>query len=87
MNRAFAIILIPAVLVAIGYVVVFRSMGITPAYWRLILPFAVLRRYLVAGTESGAQERYQRAVGQEIRRRDHNDAERDTKSRSKPSFS
>jgi len=42
MNRAFAIILIPAVLVAIGYVVVFRSMGITPAYWRLILPFAVL---------------------------------------------
>ena len=42
MNRAFAIILIPAVLVAIGYVVVFRSMGITPAYWRLILPFALL---------------------------------------------
>ena len=42
MNRAFAIILIPAVLVGIGYVVVFRSMGIAPAYWRLILPFALL---------------------------------------------
>jgi len=42
MNRAFAIILIPAVLVAIGYVVVFRSMGISPAYWRLILPLALL---------------------------------------------
>ena len=42
MNRAFAIILIPAVLVAIGYVVVFRSMGVSPAYWRLILPLALL---------------------------------------------
>lgn len=42
MNRAFAIILIPAVLVAIGYVVVFRSMGISPAYWRLILPLGLL---------------------------------------------
>jgi ABC-type glycerol-3-phosphate transport system permease component len=42
MNRAFAIILIPAVLVAIGYVVVFRSMGVSPAYWRLMLPAAAL---------------------------------------------
>ncbi|MGB9463627.1 MAG: hypothetical protein WBR10_00805 [Candidatus Acidiferrum sp.] len=42
MNRAFAIILIPALLVAIGYVVVFHSMGISPAYWRLILPLALL---------------------------------------------
>ncbi|HMD38539.1 MAG TPA: hypothetical protein VKH15_04610 [Candidatus Acidoferrum sp.] len=41
MNRAFYIVLIPAVLVAIGYVVVFRLMGGTPpGYWRLILPFA-----------------------------------------------
>jgi hypothetical protein len=40
-NRAFYIILIPEVLVAIGYVVVFGLMGGTPtAYWRLILPFA-----------------------------------------------
>jgi len=42
MNRAFAIILIPAVLVAIGYAVVFRSMGISPSYWRLFLPFVLL---------------------------------------------
>lgn len=42
MNRAFLIILIPAVLVAIGYVVVFRAMGISPAYWPLILPLALL---------------------------------------------
>ena len=38
MNRGFFIILIPALLVAIGYVVVFRYIGVTPAYWRLILP-------------------------------------------------
>jgi ABC-type glycerol-3-phosphate transport system permease component len=38
MNRGFYIILIPAALVAIGYVVVFRYIGVTPAYWRLILP-------------------------------------------------
>jgi ABC-type glycerol-3-phosphate transport system permease component len=42
MNRAFAVILIPALLVAIGYLVVFRSMGVSPAYWRLILPVALL---------------------------------------------
>jgi ABC-type glycerol-3-phosphate transport system permease component len=42
MNRAFYIILIPAFLVAIGYLVVFRSMGISPGYWRLILPAAFL---------------------------------------------
>jgi len=42
MNRAFAVILIPALLVAIGYLVVFRSMGVSPAYWRLMLPAAVL---------------------------------------------
>lgn len=41
MNRAFYIILIPVVLVAIGYVFVFEfSGGTPPAYWRLILPFA-----------------------------------------------
>jgi len=38
MNRAFYIILVPALLVAIGYVVVFRHIGVSPAYWRLILP-------------------------------------------------
>jgi hypothetical protein len=41
MNRAFYIILIPAVLVAAGYVFVFEFVLRTPAaYWRLILPFA-----------------------------------------------
>jgi ABC-type glycerol-3-phosphate transport system permease component len=42
MNRAFAIILIPALLVAIGYVVVFHSMGVSPPYWKLILPATLL---------------------------------------------
>ncbi|MGB8472824.1 MAG: hypothetical protein WCE61_01920 [Candidatus Acidiferrum sp.] len=37
MNRALYIILIPVLLVAIGYVVVFRAMGVSPAYWKLIL--------------------------------------------------
>jgi ABC-type glycerol-3-phosphate transport system permease component len=38
MNRGFYIILVPAALVAIGYVVVFRYIGVSPSYWRLILP-------------------------------------------------
>ncbi len=43
MNRAFFIILIPPLLVLIGYVVVFRAMGGTsPAYWRVILPVVLL---------------------------------------------
>ena len=36
MNRAFFIIMIPAVLVAAGYVVVLRMMGLAPGYPRLI---------------------------------------------------
>ena len=42
MNRAFAIILIPALLVAIGYLFLFRHMGVSPAYWRLIVPAALV---------------------------------------------
>jgi len=42
MNRGFYIILVPAALVAIGYVVVFRYIGVSPAYWRLILPVVLL---------------------------------------------
>jgi ABC-type glycerol-3-phosphate transport system permease component len=43
MNRAFFIILIPPLLVLIGYVVVFRAMGgVAPAYWRVILPVVLL---------------------------------------------
>ena len=62
MNRGFYIILIQAALVAIGYVVVFRYIGVAPAYWRLILPavlFAAAMWWLSRGTGrktgSGAQ--------------------------------
>jgi ABC-type spermidine/putrescine transport system permease subunit II len=37
MNRALVIILIPAILVALGYVLVFRLLGISPGYLRFIL--------------------------------------------------
>jgi len=35
MNRGFLIILVPAILLAIGYIVVFRYIGVTPGYGRL----------------------------------------------------
>jgi hypothetical protein len=41
MNRAFLIILIPVLLVAAGYVAVFRFMGIAPGYPRVILLMAL----------------------------------------------
>lgn len=37
MNRSILIILIPALIVAAGYVIVLRIMGVTPGYPRLIL--------------------------------------------------
>ena len=37
MNRALLIILIPALLVAAGYVMVLREMGLSPGYPRLII--------------------------------------------------
>ena len=37
MNRSIFIILVPALLVAAGYVVVMRMMGIAPGYPRLII--------------------------------------------------
>lgn len=37
MNRAFFIIMIPALLVAAGYIVVLRYMGIAPGYPRLMV--------------------------------------------------
>ena len=37
MNRALGIILIPAILVALGYVLLFRFLGISPGYLRFIL--------------------------------------------------
>ena len=37
MNKSFFIILVPTLLVAAGYVVVLRLMGIPPGYPRLII--------------------------------------------------
>jgi hypothetical protein len=37
MNRAFYIIFIPVLLVALGYVLVFHYMGLAPVYPRLIV--------------------------------------------------
>jgi len=37
MNSAFYIILVPVVLVMLGYIVVFRSMGLSPGYPRLVI--------------------------------------------------
>lgn len=41
MNRALVIILIPAILVAMGYILVFRFLGLSPGYLRLVLPGAL----------------------------------------------
>jgi hypothetical protein len=37
MNRAFYIIFVPVLLVMIGYILVFRSMGLSPGYPRLVV--------------------------------------------------
>jgi ABC-type spermidine/putrescine transport system permease subunit II len=37
MYRAFFIIMIPVILVALGYVFVLRSLGIPPGYFRLFV--------------------------------------------------
>ena len=37
MNRSMYIILVPALLVAAGYVIVLRMMGLAPGYPRLII--------------------------------------------------
>jgi len=37
MNRSIYIILVPALLVAAGYIVVLRTMGVAPGYPRLIV--------------------------------------------------
>lgn len=51
MNKSFFIILVPALLVAAGYVVVLRLMGIPPGYPRLILAMALFFGgiYLLSG--------------------------------------
>ena len=42
MNRAFYIILTPPLLVLIGYALVFRFLGISPTYWRVIVPVVLM---------------------------------------------
>jgi hypothetical protein len=37
MNRSFFIIMVPALLIAAGYVVVLRMMGVSPGYPRLAI--------------------------------------------------
>lgn len=37
MNRSILIIMVPALLVAVGYIVVLRMMGFAPGYPRLII--------------------------------------------------
>jgi uncharacterized membrane protein len=37
MNRAFYIIFVPVLLVMLGYIVVFHSMGLSPGYPRLVV--------------------------------------------------
>jgi hypothetical protein len=41
MNRAFLVIMIPALLVAVGYIAVLRYMGIAPGYPRLVMAVVV----------------------------------------------
>lgn len=41
MNSGFLIILIPAFLVALGYILIFRYMGVTPGYGRLAMATVV----------------------------------------------
>jgi hypothetical protein len=41
MNRAFYIIMVPALLVAAGYIALFRAMGVAPGYLRLCVAMAL----------------------------------------------
>jgi hypothetical protein len=41
MNRAFFIIIVPALLVALGYIVVLRFMGVAPGYPRLFIAMVI----------------------------------------------
>ena len=42
MNRAIYIIMVPVVLVAVGYILIFRSLGLAPGYSRLLVAMALL---------------------------------------------
>jgi uncharacterized membrane protein len=63
MNRALVIILIPALLVAAGYVIVLREMGFAPGYPRLIVVLA-----LFFGTLCWLSRRSARRAGDSSRR-------------------
>jgi uncharacterized membrane protein len=41
MNRAIYIVMIPVLLVGLGYILVFQSVGLAPGYARLIFVVAV----------------------------------------------
>jgi hypothetical protein len=41
MNKAILIVLVPALLVAVGYVLILRYMGYPPGYPRLVIAMAV----------------------------------------------
>ena len=41
-NRALWIIVVPAVLVILGYLLVLREIGVAPGYWRLAVAAAAL---------------------------------------------
>ncbi|HEX8881390.1 MAG TPA: hypothetical protein VF749_15230 [Candidatus Acidoferrum sp.] len=59
MNRAFLIILVPAILVALGYVLVFRLLGLSPGYLKFILGglvFLAAAYWLWPKRGSGAQK-------------------------------
>ena len=42
MNRAFYIIFTPVLLVMIGYILVFRAMGLAPGHPRLVVAFMLI---------------------------------------------
>ena len=41
MNRAIYIIMVPVVLVAIGYILIFGAVGLAPGYGRLLVALAL----------------------------------------------
>ena len=56
MNRAILIIVAPALLAAVGYILVLRSMGLAPAYLRLVLPVGLLFGALYWFSRSSARK-------------------------------
>lgn len=62
MNRSFFVVLIPPVLVAIGYIIVLRRMGLSPQYGRLAVALAafflalwIVRRKMSAKAKTGGR--------------------------------